>query len=167
MAIPSKLWLLSKIPVHPWHWPTSYWRNQEPTGDVFLHLETLRQSQNQFRPLRISGTCAKGVQKSPAKGGQASKGHDRKGAKPIHFIFGVAWNQQCRTKKGEAPERRKVLTQVVCMSWAGLISFPCPGGTTTLMAQPGHPPLHLLSLQTLPTANSAHCKDIVCLSLEC
>lgn len=49
---PSLSWALAR-------WPTSHWRYREPTGGVFLHLETLRQSQNQFRPLRISGTCEK------------------------------------------------------------------------------------------------------------
>lgn len=49
---PSLSWALAR-------WPTSHWRYREPTGDVFLHLETLRQSQNRFRPLRISGTCEK------------------------------------------------------------------------------------------------------------
>lgn len=36
---PSLSWALA-------HWPTSHWSYQEPAGDVFLHLETLTQSQN-------------------------------------------------------------------------------------------------------------------------
>lgn len=44
------------------HQPMSQWRYLEPAGDVFFHLETLRQSYYQFRPpLRISWTCAKWV----------------------------------------------------------------------------------------------------------
>lgn len=60
MGIPSKLSPLGKISVHS----GCQWRYLEPAGEIFLSLDTLRQSYNQFRPLRVSWTCAKWVSKA-------------------------------------------------------------------------------------------------------
>lgn len=110
------------------HQPMSQWRYLEPAGDVFFHLETLRQSYYQFRPpLRISWTCAKWVCKpwGSQQGMKEPLGAMIGGTKTQMLQFLLLFATSKTDQETKSYRRRKVLGLLSSALWLVCRSCCC------------------------------------------